>query len=188
MEAVQHALAAGDLDLLAMCLADGWFELIARTDTAFRSDVLARISETDVDSSAQLSAVLASVDFISGQTRSGVAAARARAEASAEDAVAFAPGGADLRGASALHEPRLVPQDGAPRTQAARARRGRAALVAGGRDDARDRARASRARGGRARPGAGGGGPSDRGARGRRGSPTFRTRSSRASAASPGSS
>ena len=71
MEAVQHALAAGDLDLLAMCLADGWFELIARTDTAFRSDVLARISESDVDSSAQLSAVLASVDFISGQTRSG---------------------------------------------------------------------------------------------------------------------
>jgi LuxR family transcriptional regulator, maltose regulon positive regulatory protein len=71
MEAVQHALAAGDLDLLTMCLADGWFELIARTDTAFRSDVLARISETDVDSSAQLSAVLASVDFISGQTRSG---------------------------------------------------------------------------------------------------------------------
>ncbi len=71
MEAVQHALAAGDLDLLAMCLADGWFELIGRTDTAFRSDVLARISETDVDSSAQLSAVLASVDFISGQTRSG---------------------------------------------------------------------------------------------------------------------
>jgi LuxR family maltose regulon positive regulatory protein len=71
MEAVQHALAAGDLDLLTMCLADGWFELIARTDTAFRSDVLARISETDVDSSAELSGVLASVDFISGQTRSG---------------------------------------------------------------------------------------------------------------------
>ena len=54
-----------------MCLADGWFELIARTDTAFRSDVLARISQADVDSSAQLSAVLASVDFMSGQTRSG---------------------------------------------------------------------------------------------------------------------
>ncbi|MFL6016571.1 MAG: LuxR C-terminal-related transcriptional regulator [Gaiellaceae bacterium] len=71
MEAVQHALAAGDLDLLAMCLADGWFDLIARTDTAFRSHVLARISQPDVDSSAQLSAVLASVDFISGQTRSG---------------------------------------------------------------------------------------------------------------------
>ena len=71
MEAVQHALAAGDLDLLAMCLADGWFELIARTDTAFRSDVLAQISEADADSSAQLSAVLACVDFISGQTRSG---------------------------------------------------------------------------------------------------------------------
>ena len=71
MEAVQHALAAGDLDLLAMCLADGWFELIARTDTAFRSDVLARIAQPDVDSSAQLSAVLACVDFMSGQTRSG---------------------------------------------------------------------------------------------------------------------
>jgi LuxR family maltose regulon positive regulatory protein len=54
-----------------MCLIDGWFELIARTDAAFRSDVLAQIPETDIESSAQLSAVLASADFISGQSRSG---------------------------------------------------------------------------------------------------------------------
>jgi len=71
MEAVHHALAAGDLELLTMCLVDGWFELIARTDTAFQEDVLARIPEADVDASAELSAVLASVDFINGQYRSG---------------------------------------------------------------------------------------------------------------------
>jgi LuxR family maltose regulon positive regulatory protein len=71
MEAVHHALAAGDLELLTMCLVDGWFELIARTDTAFRSDVLGRIPEAEIEASAQLSAVLASADFISGQTRAG---------------------------------------------------------------------------------------------------------------------
>jgi LuxR family transcriptional regulator, maltose regulon positive regulatory protein len=71
MEAVHHALAAGDLELLTMCLVDGWFELIARTDAAFRTDILARIPEAEVDASAELSAVLSSVDFISGQTRSG---------------------------------------------------------------------------------------------------------------------
>jgi LuxR family transcriptional regulator, maltose regulon positive regulatory protein len=71
MEAVHHALAAGDLELVTMCLIDGWFELIARTDAAFRSDVLAQIPEADIDSSAQLSAVLASAEFISGQSRSG---------------------------------------------------------------------------------------------------------------------
>jgi LuxR family transcriptional regulator, maltose regulon positive regulatory protein len=71
MEAVHHGLAAGDVELVTMCLIDGWFELIGRTDTAFRSDILARIPEAEVDSSAQLSAVLASADFISGQSRSG---------------------------------------------------------------------------------------------------------------------
>jgi LuxR family transcriptional regulator, maltose regulon positive regulatory protein len=71
MEAVHHALAAGDLDLVTMCLVDGWFELIARTDAAFRTDVLAQIPEAEVESSAQLSAVLASADFISGEPRSG---------------------------------------------------------------------------------------------------------------------
>jgi LuxR family maltose regulon positive regulatory protein len=71
MEAVHHALAAGDVELLTMCLVDGWFELIARTDAAFNSEVLARIPESDVEGSAQLSAVLASVDFICGQSRSG---------------------------------------------------------------------------------------------------------------------
>jgi LuxR family transcriptional regulator, maltose regulon positive regulatory protein len=71
MEAVHHALAAGDVELLTMCLVDGWFELIARTDAAFNSEVLARIPDSDVEGSAQLSAVLASVDFICGQSRSG---------------------------------------------------------------------------------------------------------------------
>jgi LuxR family maltose regulon positive regulatory protein len=71
MEAVHHALAAGDLELVTMCLMDGWFELIARTDAAFHTDVLAQIPEAEVESSAQLSAVLASAEFISGQSRSG---------------------------------------------------------------------------------------------------------------------
>jgi LuxR family maltose regulon positive regulatory protein len=72
MEAVQHALAAGDLELLTECIVDGWFELIGRTDSAFRSELLARIPEAEIEASAALSAVLATVDFITGQTRSGM--------------------------------------------------------------------------------------------------------------------
>jgi LuxR family maltose regulon positive regulatory protein len=72
MEAVQHALAAGDLELLTECIVDGWFELIGRTDTVFRGELLARISEADIEASAALSAVLASVDFMTGQSRSGI--------------------------------------------------------------------------------------------------------------------
>jgi len=71
MEAVHHALAAGDLELLTVCLVDGWFELVARTDAAFRGELLDLIPETDLDTSAALSAVLASVDFINGNTRNG---------------------------------------------------------------------------------------------------------------------
>jgi LuxR family transcriptional regulator, maltose regulon positive regulatory protein len=71
MDAVHHALAAGDLDLLTLCVVEGWFELVARTDAAFRGELLDLIPETDVDSSAALSAVLASFDFINGNTRSG---------------------------------------------------------------------------------------------------------------------
>jgi LuxR family transcriptional regulator, maltose regulon positive regulatory protein len=71
MEAVHHALAAGDLDLLTLCLVEGWFELVARTDAVFRGELLDLVPETEVDSSAALSAVLASFDFINGNTRSG---------------------------------------------------------------------------------------------------------------------
>jgi LuxR family maltose regulon positive regulatory protein len=71
MEAVHHALAAGDVALLTLCLVDGWFELVARTDAAFRSELLNLIPETEVDASPSLSAVLASIEFINGNTRSG---------------------------------------------------------------------------------------------------------------------
>ena len=71
MEAVQHALAAGDLELLTLCLVDGWFELVARTDAAFRGELLELIPEEEVNASPALSAVLASVEFINGNTRSG---------------------------------------------------------------------------------------------------------------------
>jgi LuxR family maltose regulon positive regulatory protein len=71
MDAVHHALAAGDPKLLTQCLVEGWFELIARTDAAFHTDLLARLPDVDVESSAELSAVLATVDLVSGQTRRG---------------------------------------------------------------------------------------------------------------------
>jgi LuxR family transcriptional regulator, maltose regulon positive regulatory protein len=72
IEAVGHALKAGDTDLVALSLVDGCFELIARTDAAFRFELLDGIPDADVDASPQLSAVLASIDFINGRGRSGV--------------------------------------------------------------------------------------------------------------------
>ena len=72
IEAVGHALAAGDTDLVARSLVDGCFELIARTDASFRVELLEGIAEGDVDGSAQLSAVLAAIDFINGHGRTGV--------------------------------------------------------------------------------------------------------------------
>jgi LuxR family maltose regulon positive regulatory protein len=71
MDAVHHALAAGDVDLLTLCLVDGWFELVARTDAAFRTELLGLIPEAEMEASPALSAVLASIEFINGDTRSG---------------------------------------------------------------------------------------------------------------------
>lgn len=71
MDAIGHALAAGDSELLTLCLVDGWFELVARTDVGFRSDLLGKIPDADVEASAPLCAVLASIDLINGNATSG---------------------------------------------------------------------------------------------------------------------
>jgi LuxR family maltose regulon positive regulatory protein len=71
MDAIHHALAAGDLGLLTSCLVDGWFELVARTDAAFRSELLELVPEANPETSAAMSAVLATIEFINGNTRSG---------------------------------------------------------------------------------------------------------------------
>src|SRR5262249_20390525 len=71
LDAVHHALAAGDVELLTLCLVDGWFELVARSDTAFRTELLGRVPDADLDASAPLLAVLASIELINGNTSSG---------------------------------------------------------------------------------------------------------------------
>jgi LuxR family transcriptional regulator, maltose regulon positive regulatory protein len=71
IDAVHHALAARDVDLLATYLVDGWFELIARTDASFRTELLGLIPESELESAPALSAVLASIEFINGNTRNG---------------------------------------------------------------------------------------------------------------------
>jgi len=71
MDAIHHALAAGDLGLLTRCLVDGWFEVVARTDAAFRTELLELVPEAEPDTSAAMSAVLASIEFINGNARSG---------------------------------------------------------------------------------------------------------------------
>jgi LuxR family maltose regulon positive regulatory protein len=71
LDAVHHALAAGDVELLTLCLVDGWFELVARSDPAFRTELLGRVPDADLDASAPLLAVLASIELINGNTSSG---------------------------------------------------------------------------------------------------------------------
>ena len=71
LDAVHHALAAGDVELLTLCLVDGWFELVARTDSTFRTELLGLVPDADLDASAPLLAVLASIELINGNTSSG---------------------------------------------------------------------------------------------------------------------
>ena len=71
LDAIHHALAAGDVELLTLCLVDGWFELVARTDTGLRTELLSRVPDGDLDASAPLLAVLASIELINGNTSSG---------------------------------------------------------------------------------------------------------------------
>jgi LuxR family maltose regulon positive regulatory protein len=68
LEAVQHALAAGDVELVRDCLVASWFDLFTRTDAALRRDLLTGISEAEIESSRELSAVAASIDLLGGKS------------------------------------------------------------------------------------------------------------------------
>lgn len=89
LEALQHALAADDLELLTQCMIESWFDLFARTDIPLRGDLLATLLKGKVDRSPELSAVVATIEFGAGSTR--------RAARRVQSASALLPSSADPR-------------------------------------------------------------------------------------------
>jgi LuxR family maltose regulon positive regulatory protein len=72
LDAVQHALAADDLELLTTCMVDSWFELFSRSDAALVEEFLGRVAPGKLDSSPELGAIAASTEFLNGEVRRGI--------------------------------------------------------------------------------------------------------------------
>jgi LuxR family transcriptional regulator, maltose regulon positive regulatory protein len=66
LEAVRHALDAGDVKLVARCIVEAWFELVGRMDEALHGDFLPKISERRLKGSPELPAVAATIELIRG--------------------------------------------------------------------------------------------------------------------------
>jgi LuxR family transcriptional regulator, maltose regulon positive regulatory protein len=66
LEAVRHALDAGDVKLVARCIVEAWFELVGRMDESLHGEFLPKISERRLKGSPELSAVAATIELIRG--------------------------------------------------------------------------------------------------------------------------
>jgi LuxR family transcriptional regulator, maltose regulon positive regulatory protein len=71
LDAVQHALAAGDIEVLTMCMVDSWFELLTQTDGALLDEFLDEVATNQLDASPELGAIAASTEFLKGEVRRG---------------------------------------------------------------------------------------------------------------------
>jgi LuxR family maltose regulon positive regulatory protein len=72
LDAVHHALAADDLEVLTMCMVDSWFELLAQTDGALLEEFLDQVATNQLDASPELGAIAASTEFLKGEVRRGI--------------------------------------------------------------------------------------------------------------------
>jgi LuxR family transcriptional regulator, maltose regulon positive regulatory protein len=72
LDAVHHALAAGDIEVLTMCMVDSWFELLTQTDGALLDEFLDQVATNQLDASPELGAIAASTEFLKGEVRRGV--------------------------------------------------------------------------------------------------------------------
>ncbi len=69
LEAVRHALEAGDFKLVTRCIVEAWFELVGGMDEALHGEFLAKIPDRRLKSSAELSAVVATIELMRGNGR-----------------------------------------------------------------------------------------------------------------------
>jgi LuxR family transcriptional regulator, maltose regulon positive regulatory protein len=72
LDAVHHALAAGDLEVLTMCMVDSWIELVTQTDGALLDEFLDQVATNQLDASPELGAIAASSEFLKGEVRRGI--------------------------------------------------------------------------------------------------------------------
>jgi LuxR family transcriptional regulator, maltose regulon positive regulatory protein len=71
LDAVQHAFAAGDVDLAATCLAESWLDLFVETDLTLQRTLLEDVSPDRLRSSVPLTAFVALAEFASGEVHRG---------------------------------------------------------------------------------------------------------------------
>jgi LuxR family maltose regulon positive regulatory protein len=71
LDAVQHALAAGDLEVLTKCMVDSWFELLTQTDGGLLDEFLDQVAANQLDASPELGAIAASTELLKGEVRRG---------------------------------------------------------------------------------------------------------------------
>jgi LuxR family transcriptional regulator, maltose regulon positive regulatory protein len=70
-DALQHAFAAGDLDLASSCLVESWFDLLIEADLTTQTALMDALPPEFVRDSVPLTAVAATLALMSGDTRRG---------------------------------------------------------------------------------------------------------------------
>ena len=71
IDAVQHAFAAGDLELASTCLVESWFDLLAEADLTVQVALMEAIPSERMPDSVPLTAAAATLAFFSGDVRRG---------------------------------------------------------------------------------------------------------------------
>jgi LuxR family maltose regulon positive regulatory protein len=72
IDAVQHAFAAGDLQLASACLVESWFDLLVESDLTVQLALMDALPPERMPDSVPLTAVAATLAFIGGDVRRGV--------------------------------------------------------------------------------------------------------------------
>ena len=71
VDALQHAFAAGDLDLASSCLVESWFDLLVDADLTMQTTLTDALPADRVRDSVPLTAVAATLALMSGDVRRG---------------------------------------------------------------------------------------------------------------------
>jgi LuxR family transcriptional regulator, maltose regulon positive regulatory protein len=71
VDAVQHAFAAGELDLASTCLVESWFDLLVEADLTVQMALMDALPSERIANSVPLTAVAATLAFINGDVRRG---------------------------------------------------------------------------------------------------------------------
>ena len=73
IDAVQHAFAAGDLELASTCLVESWFDLLIDGDLTVQVALMDVLPSERMPDSVPLSSAAATLAFVSGDVRRGAA-------------------------------------------------------------------------------------------------------------------